>query len=592
MNKPLQPYGILFTKYLAPFRLRSMVLSLLVLFTIILQLVNPQIIKYFINAVLSGGKAGVLISSAAVFLGASLLVQGVGVLSTYIGEDIGWRITNRMRSDLLSHCLHLDMSFHNTSTPGEMVERIDGDISNISNFFSQFIVRMAGNLILLIGVLVVLALEDWRVSLALLGSTTIGIIGLAYLRQVAVPFWKMTRESKSDLSGFLEEQLAGTEDVRSNKAESYVIRNLFKLNKILMDNTMKSGSTDASIVVMWVSIHVLGQAVAFLSSYALFTRGLITVGGVYLVVYYTYFAFQRLIEVAGQIQNFQLMAASIQRIGTLRALKSKISEPPVPLQLPSGALGIVFDSVTFGYNKEGPVLQDVSFSLQPGKILGVLGRTGSGKTSLVRLLFRLYDPDLGSICFYCGEKGQAMTTPYNIREVAEKNLRNRIGMVTQTVQLFKASIRDNITIFDSLVRDEKIYDVIRRLGLTAWYEALPDGLDTILESGGKSLSAGEAQLLAFTRVFLQDPGLVILDEASSRLDPVTEKFIEQAVERLLVNRTGIIIAHHLSTIRKADQIMIIENGRVKELGDRSLLAGDATSRFSALLRKGTEEVHV
>jgi ABC-type multidrug transport system fused ATPase/permease subunit len=163
-------------------------------------------------------------------------------------------------------------------------------------------------------------------------------------------------------------------------------------------------------------------------------------------------------------------------------------------------------------------------------------------------------------------------------------------MVTQTVQLFHASLRDNLTFFDRSISDETILGVIQDLGLQEWYESLPDGLDTEIESGGAGLSSGEAQLLAFTRIFLKDPGLVVLDEASSRLDPATEQLIERAVERLLQNRTGIIIAHRLGTVLRADEIMIIEDGQILEHGDREALASDPGSRFSRLLKTGLEEV--
>jgi len=162
--------------------------------------------------------------------------------------------------------------------------------------------------------------------------------------------------------------------------------------------------------------------------------------------------------------------------------------------------------------------------------------------------------------------------------------------VTQDVQLFQATVRDNLTFFDAAISDERIQAVIAQLELADWYNSLPEGLDTKLETGGRGLSAGEAQLLAFTRVFLRDPGLVILDEASSRLDPATEQLIERAVEKLLQNRTAIIIAHRLGTVQRADEVMILQEGVVIEHGDRAQLAGDPASRFYGLLQTGLEEV--
>jgi ATP-binding cassette subfamily B protein len=230
------------------------------------------------------------------------------------------------------------------------------------------------------------------------------------------------------------------------------------------------------------------------------------------------------------------------------------------------------------------VLNDISFKLDPGTILGLLGRTGSGKTTLTRLIFRLYDPDQGVISL--GHNGSTI----DIRDVPLLALRQRVGMVTQNIQLFHATVRDNLTFFDDTIPDAKIEQVIEDLGLGEWFSSLSDGLDTELESGGGGLSAGEQQLLAFTRIFLQDPGLVILDEASSRLDPATEHLIEQAVDRLVQNRTAIIIAHRLGTVQRADEIMILERGHIREYGSRLTLAGDTASRFYSLLQTGMEEV--
>lgn len=220
--------------------------------------------------------------------------------------------------------------------------------------------------------------------------------------------------------------------------------------------------------------------------------------------------------------------------------------------------------------------------MEPGRVLGLLGRTGSGKTTLTRLLLRLYDPQAGTIRLG-GE---------DLRRVGLRDLRRHVGMVTQEVQLFQATLRENLTLFNPHIPDGKILDVLDDLGLGEWCRALPEGLDTRLAADGAGLSAGQAQLLAFTRVYLKDPGLVILDEASSRLDPATEQLLERAVDRLLLGRTGLVIAHRLGTVQRADEIMILEDGCMVELGQRERLARDPASRFYHLLQTGLEEVLV
>ena len=241
------------------------------------------------------------------------------------------------------------------------------------------------------------------------------------------------------------------------------------------------------------------------------------------------------------------------------------------------------DDITFGYNPEEPILKGVTMQLEKGKILGLLGRTGSGKTTMARLLLRLYDTDAGQI----------RIGDIDIRDLMLDELRERVAIVTQNVQMFQATVRDNLTLFDQDITDEHIDKVISGLGLTEWIDGLSDGLDTKITTGGGGLSAGQSQLIAFARVLLiKNPDLVILDEASSRLDPATEHLVERSVGRLLEGRTAIIIAHRLSTVQRADEIMIIEQGEIAEHGDRRDLAADGSSRFHQLLKTGLEDVLV
>jgi ATP-binding cassette subfamily B protein len=238
---------------------------------------------------------------------------------------------------------------------------------------------------------------------------------------------------------------------------------------------------------------------------------------------------------------------------------------------------VTFERVVFAYGDAAPVLHEVSFHLDAGQVLGVLGRTGSGKTTLARLLPRFYDPRSGAV----------RLGDVDIRQLGVAELRGRIGMVTQDVQIFAASLRDNLTLFRGGVPDAALVRAIEELGLREWYRTLPAGLDSPIAP--RQLSAGEGQLLALTRVFLQDPALVILDEASSRLDPLTERLLERALRRLLQGRTGLIIAHRLTTLEHADQILLLAEGRVRECGPRAVLAADPSSHFSQLLQAGRRE---
>lgn len=573
------PYRRLLGAYLAPQGRRVTLLGLLLLVTIGLELANPQILRAFIDTARAAGSLDSLVTIGLLFLGVAVATQVVSVAETYVAENIGLTATNRLRADLTLHCLELDPSFHSSHTPGELIERIDGDVATLGNFFSRFVVHLAGNALLLLGILTLLFVVDVRVGATMTGFALLTLTAIFIVRNVGVPHWTAARQASADLFGFLEEHLSATEDLRANGATGYVLRRLHERSRILLQRQRKAGLFGATSWTTTLFLLAVSTALALALGAALFTEGTITLGTVYLIFSYTQMLVRPVEQIARQFQDLQQATASMGRINTLLDRQPSIRDGH-GAPLAAGALGVAFEDVTFGYEANEPVLHDLSFTVPPGAVLGVLGRTGSGKTTLTRLLFRLYDPADGAIAL-----GGA-----DLRTLRLGDLRRSVGLVTQDIQLFHASVRDNLTFFDRTIPDARIVAVLDELGLGPWYATLPQGLDTRLAPGGGGLSAGEAQLVAFARVFLRDPGVVILDEASSRLDPATEQQMERAVDRLLQGRTAIIIAHRLGTVGRADAILILDEGQCAEYGAREHLAHDPASRFAALLRTGLEEV--
>ncbi len=579
MKIPLKQYWDLLARHIRPQKLHFALLTVLLLSSIGLQVFNPQIMRQFIDAAQSGAAIKTLATSALLYIGLAITQQLIAIGASYFGENVAWTATNALRGEMARHCIYLDMTFHNNMSPGKLIERIDGDVMELSNFFSQLVISVVGNLLLLLGILFALFMEDWRLGAAFSVYAVLALFGLNSVRGLAVPFQKAFRESTSELFGYLEERLSGTEDIRSSGAMDFVLRGLYQLAYANLGHWKKTWRMYFVVRSVGGAMLWVGNGMALIGSYFMIRADLITIGTVFLIIYYVNLLGRPIRELTQQAENIQNIAAATERLAELRAIPSKIVDGP-GADLGGGALALHFDEVSFAYAESEPVLKTVDFRLEPGKILGLLGRTGSGKTTLARLIFRLYDPQQGAI----------RLDGVDIRDPQLKALRQRVAMVTQDVQLFQATVRDNLTFFDATISDEQIQAVIAQLELADWYNSLPEGLDTKLETGGRGLSAGEAQLLAFTRVFLRDPGLVILDEASSRLDPATEQLIERAVEKLLQNRTAIIIAHRLGTVQRADEVMILQEGAVIEHGDRAQLAGDPGSRFYGLLQTGLEEV--
>ena len=603
MSIAVRRFFPLLRAYLRPQCRRVLLLGALLALTIGLQLANPQIVRYVLDTAESGVVMRYLVAAAALFSLFGLVQAGASLAANYVGESVGWATTNALREDLAVHCLRLDMGFHNTHTPGELIERVDGDASELASFFSQLMLRVLASGLLIAGVVLLLFREDWRMGVAGALYSLLLLVILQAVERRNVQLWSATREMSAGLNGYLEERLAGREDMRANGGEGYLMRGLavWQHRSFLAQyRALMFGVFTFSLThMLFVLATVLGLGLGIY----LFLNGQVTIGTVYLIVHYLALLRAPLEQMRGQVNDLQQAMASIRRVRELFALVPSVQDerqdravepvlqPAVHRDEGVHPLALRFEAVSFSYaqptdddtSRGRPetgkaVLHDISFDVQEREILGLLGRTGSGKTTLTRLLFRFYEPDRG--CIRLNET--------DIRALSLGELRRSIGMVTQEVQLFQATLRDNLTLLSRRVDDERILEVLRELGLWSWYEALPEGLDTLLQAGGSGLSAGEAQLLAFVRVFLKNPGLVILDEASSRLDPATERLLERATDRLLHNRTGIIVAHRLSTIQRADKILILEDGYTAEYGPRQTLARDGDSHFHQLLKTGLD----
>lgn len=564
--------------YLAPLKWAVLLLAALLLAGTGLNLYLPQILARFVDSAKLGAGADVALLGRLALLyivlaiGVQLLMAG----ATYVGARVGWTATNKLRADLMEHLLSLDMQEHKERTPGEMIERIDGDVTALSNFFSQFAVRVFGAALLLLGAVVMFFRIDVWVGAAVTVFVLVTLWVMNVVRRTGVEPTRLERESSAKMFGYVEERLAGLDDVRSLGAGQHHLRGFLKVQREFFQRSIASWKKRSVVWQISMGLFLLGYVGILSAAVGLYSAGMISLGTAFLLYQYMSMIEEPVDQLAQQLQDLQKAGASLVRVGELLALQTGL--PEGTQELPAGALDLRFEGVDFSYAPQdqgaGAVLRGVSFTLPAGQTLGLLGRTGSGKTTLTRLVSRLYDPTVG------GVKLGGLDT----RELTLKSLRQRVAVVTQDVQLFQASVRDNLTFFDPQIPDHRVEAALLEVGLGGWLDTLPEGVKTPLAAG--SLSAGQAQLLAFARVMLQNPSVIILDEPSSRLDPATEATLTAAMQRLLHGRTAIVIAHRLETVARADRILVLGAGQILEYGPREELARDEGSHYAELLRAG------
>ncbi|MEQ4209820.1 ABC transporter ATP-binding protein [Actinopolymorpha sp. B9G3] len=547
-------------------------LGLLVLATSALPLAGPQVLRMFIDNAVLARPAPLLALLAGGFLAVSLVHHVVAVAVSYASTRLAWVATNALREELARHVLELDLSFHDEHSPGELIERTDGDVTAVSSFVTSLVVQVVGSLLTLLGVLAVVFLEDWRVGLGMVGFVVAASLAIAGLRKFAVPEAIERRAASATLLGAIEERLNGADDLRANGGGDYAVRRFQRTLGFFVRASMRASMAMRAVWVITAVLFAAGGIMSLVAGTMLFQAGAISLGTVYLLFRYTSLLRDPLEQISEQQQVAQEAVASFTRIQRLFDEQPAIRDTGRSM-LPSGPLDVELSGVSFAYPNGARVLHEIDLRIEPGKVVGVVGRTGSGKTTLTRLLLRLLVP----------ADGVVRVAHTDLRDVRLADLRRRVALVTQDVQVFDATVRDNLTLFGTHRADDRdLVGVLIDLGLGPWYRGLSAGLDTMLGPGGAGMSAGEAQLLTFARVFLRDPGLVVLDEATSRLDPESEGRIERAVDKLLAGRTAILIAHRLGTLDRADEIVMLDAGRIIERGARHDLLDDSSSRFAAL----------
>ena len=534
------------------------------------SVVVPLILRRVVDRVADGASAGEVRGLGAV----AVVVAAVGLAATIASiaaaTATAWRTTNELRVQMTRHVLGLDHEFHRSHTPGELISRVDGDVTSVSDFLSTVLVKALASVLMLAGAIVSLAVIQWPLAVAMSLFTAVATAAVVASRHRSIDEAAEEMHANAALYGGIEERLNAAEDLRANGALAHAMGGFVDESRAVLTTTVARGR--AFLGMWWVmqGSVAAGAVTSVAASAWLVQNGSMTVGTALLLFQYVVLVSRPMEQIVHEIEIVQKANAALERVVALLAERPTILDEGTTSPDP-GPLSVTAAGVTFDYGDDQPVLHDIDLAIDAGHSVGIVGRTGSGKTTLSRLVLRLVE----------ATEGELRLGGVPVAEIPLGELRRRVCLIPQEVELFGATVRDNVTLFDDAHGDDAVTEALAAVGL----DRLAAGdLDRELGPGGAGLSAGEGQLLSLARAWLRRPDLIVLDEATARVDPETEERIDRAVRQLTQGRTTLIIAHRLSTLRRVDDIAVFDHGRLVEFGARDALAGDATSRYARLVR--------
>ena len=569
-------------RYLRPYRWLTSVALLLLLGQSGLALIGPRLTEHALDVAIPGHDTGLLGLLAAMYLATMLLEFLVEYAGALLTTFIGQRVMYDLRMEIFTHFQRLSVTYFDRNPVGRLMTRVTSDVETLNELFSSGVVTLFGDAFTLVAIMGMMLAIDWRLALV-----TFAVIPFVWL--TARIFRHRVREAFRDirlrlarLNSYLQERLSGMRVVQLFGREQSSAGRFAELNQEHLEAHLRSITIYA---VFFPVVEVLtAVAMALLLWYGglRVLDGTLTVGVLAAFILYTRRFFQPLQDLSEKFNLLQSAMASSERVFSLLDEPVVVREPVAPAPLPSPVRGAVrFEGVWFRYSPDGPwVLRDISFSASPGQTIALVGHTGAGKTTIVNLLLRFYDP----------ERGRITVDGVDIRELATADLRSMIGFVQQDLFLFAGDILHNLTL-DAPVTPEAAAEAARRVGADRFIDRLPARYAHELGERGRSLSVGERQLLSFARALALDPRILVLDEATSSVDAEAEAQIQRAIGELMAGRTSIVVAHRLSTILHADEILVLHHGEIRERGShRELLAlGGIYQRLYQLQLRGQEQ---
>lgn len=484
---------------------------------------------------------------------------GLTFIQVVLLEWVGQSVMHRIRQQLFSHILDLDLHFLSKQPTGRLVTRLTNDVQNMYEMFTSVLVTLFNDILRLIGILIVLFMINVRLALVMSLFVPVALIMTIVFSQVAREKFRAIRSQLSRLNTFVQESVSGITIIQLFGRQQTWFEKFNVLSGEYLNRTLKQIRLFAAFMPLTEMMSWTATALILLYGGSQIIGQTLTIGEMVAFIAYMRLFFQPLRELSQKYSIVQSALASAERIFDMLDTKRDIVEPDMPVTLSPIRGDLVFNNISFGYEQEQPIIKDLSLSIAAGETIAIVGPTGSGKTTLISLLLRFYDPQHGTITI----DGQ------DIANLHLNNLRQIVGVILQDVLILDDTLLENIGMESGCSRSQ-ITEILEQSAMTPFVAKLENGLDTMLGEGGRELSSGEKQLLSFARALCRNPAILILDEATAFIDSETESILEKAIEQL-EKRTSIIIAHRLSTIRRADRILVMDKGRIVEQGSHDEL---------------------
>ena len=546
-------------RMLRPQRLAIIVAAIVLILQAGALLAGPAIVGYGIDKGLPhgdfDGDAGALNLAVAAYFAMAVLGFFLGKAAILLVAKIGETFLRNLRNHVFNHLTKLSLDFFESEKTGRIVSRMTSDIDALQELISQGLVLFVMNLFLFVGAVIALLLISWQLALGVLIIVPPVVIASRWFRRVSNQAYLEVRDRISTNLSTLQENLEGVRVVQAFGREDQFTRQFNRTNEDQYHANMHTTRISAKYFPAIEYAGVVGTAVIIGYGGWLSTRDIVTVGAVAAFVLYLQNLFEPINQLSQLYNTVQSAGAALGKIFGVLDTRPTVAEHHGSVDLPSGG-DIEVDAVTFAYGQNEPVLHDVTMRIADGERVAFVGPTGAGKSTLAKLVARFYDPVEGAV----------RVGGVDLRNATFASLRERIVVVPQEGFLFAGSLRDNVRVGRTDATDAEVEEALRALGLYERFAAFPEGLDTEVRERGSRLSAGERQLVSLARAALADPEILILDEATSNLDPGTEHSVEQALEALTEGRTTIVVAHRLSTAARADRIAVVYDGVLAELG--------------------------